>query len=291
MGIKSSPTAKRLRPEDLSKIHLPYGWNAEESHCERIDRENIPITKHTDRPMQAAAKTIEGVLTAFLAAQQDRLKPQTYQKYETIVELFQDFMNGYVYADLDGSDLELFEQLNNAEGDAQRDFCQIFGPTKIADNVDEFLHYFMVRKVMNGKSLKPTAETVIKKLEKWLKEKDWFDPEETGPVTADGAEVVPEAQELTELLIEYAGHLAADGDHEEIVEDYFVIESIEPDRLFLSDVSGEEGISVPVSPQISDALQVGWTIAGAAAKTTTGWRFVKVWNVYPHHDGRDASAS
>jgi len=44
------------------------------------------------------------------------------------------------------------------------EFCDIFGPEHILSSIDEFLGYFMVRKVIAGKALLRTAGTTTKRL-------------------------------------------------------------------------------------------------------------------------------
>lgn len=77
-------------------------------------------------------------------------------------------MNGYAYQYLDKGEAALFDNLYDAEGEAHREFCQIFGPEKIPQNVGEFLGYFMPRKVMCSKELLKAAGTVMKKPGKWV---------------------------------------------------------------------------------------------------------------------------
>lgn len=59
------------------------------------------------------------------------------------------------------------------------------------------------------------------------------------------------------------------------------IDAVEPGKLHLSALSGDEEIIVPVSRNISDTCCVGWSISGAVGKKGKGWRILEVWNVYP----------
>jgi hypothetical protein len=117
---------------------------------------------------KVASPNIAEVLDEFLAEQRNRLKPATLGKYEDVIDLFKSSMNGYACGCLDKGESALFERLYHAEGDAHREFCEIFGPDKILENVREFLDYFMIRKVMCGKELLRAAGTVMKKLARWL---------------------------------------------------------------------------------------------------------------------------
>lgn len=231
---------------------------------------------------QQVEKTIEAVLDEFLKEQQKRLKPSTMRKYEDIIDLFQSCLDGYGHQYLNKQEAALFDRLYNAEGDEHREFCQVFGPEKIADSVHEFLNYFMIRKVMCGKELMQAAGTVIKKLGKWLKEKGYIQSEIAAEVVSFGATAakeLPATEELAWMLADYADSTAVDCD--EVIEDHFTIEAVEPGKLRLSPFLGNDEIIVPVSRDISNACRVGWSISGAMGKTGKGWCILEAWNVYP----------
>ena len=204
------------------------------------------------------------------------------RKYEDIIDLFESCLDGYGHQYLDKQEDVLFDRLYNAEGDEHREFCQLFGPEKIPDNVDEFLNYFMIRKVMCGKELMQTAGTVTKKLGKWLKEKGYIQPENAADIVSSGATAakeLPAAEDLARMLADYADRTAVDCD--DVIEDHFTIDAVEPDKLRLSALSGAEEFVVPISRNISNACRVGWSISGAVGKTDKGWRILEAWNVYP----------
>jgi hypothetical protein len=240
------------------------------------------MSKRIIKLPQPAEKTIEAVLDEFLKEQQERLKPSTMRKYEYILDLFQSCLDGYGHQGLNKQESALFDRLYNADGDGHREFCQVFGPEKIPDSVYEFLNYFMIRKVMCGKEMKQAAGTVIKKLGKWLKEKGYIQSESAAEVVSSGATAakeLPATEELFWMLADHADSTAVDCD--EIVEDHFTIEAVEPGKLHLSALTGDDKIIVPVSRDISTACQVGWSISGAMGKTGEGWRILEAWNVYP----------
>jgi hypothetical protein len=240
------------------------------------------MSKRIRKLPQPAEKTIEAVLDEFLKEQQERLKSSTMRKYESIISLFQSCLNNYAYQYLDKQEEALFDRLYNAEGDEHREFCQMFGPEKIPDNVDEFLDYFMIRKVMCGKELMQAAGTVTKKLGKWLMEKGYIDSESAEELVSSGATAardLPAAEELARMLSDYADRTAVNCN--EVIEDHFAIDAIEPDELRLSPFLSDEDITVPVSRNISNACHVGWSFSGVVGKTGKGWRILEAWNVYP----------
>jgi hypothetical protein len=242
----------------------------------------MQMSKRARKPAQPAEKTIEAVFDEFLAEQQKRLKRSTMCKYEDIIELFESCLDGYAYQYLSEKEQILFDRFYNAEGDEHREFCQIFGPEKVASCAGEFLNYFMIRKVMCGKELKQAAGTVMKKLGKWLKEKGYIDSEDSEQVVSRGAAAareLPATEELSSMLADYADYTAVDCD--EVIEDHFTIEAVEPGKLHLSSFLQDEEVRVPVSRDISSACRVGWSVSGAVGKKGKGWRILEVWNVYP----------
>ena len=233
---------------------------------------------------QPAEKTIEAVLDEFLEEQKKRLKRSTMRKYEDIVSLFKSCLNNYAYQYLDEQEEVLFDRLYNAKGNEHREFCQIFGPEEITDNVSEFLGYFMVRKVMCGRELMRAAGTVTKKLGKWLKANGYIDSEDAEDIVSSGgsaARELPAAEELARMLEDYADYTAVDVDSDNVIEDHFYIKTVESGKLHLSSIYEDNEIKVPVSHDISDACRVGWSFSGAVGKTRKGWRILEVWNVYP----------
>jgi len=147
--------------------------------------------------------TIAVALAQFLDEQECRLSPKTAAQYRDVVELLQHHLNGYAYLSLDERDAKRFERLQHATGDAQREFCQIFGPEHILPNVGEFLGYFMVRKVIASRVLLRAARTVTKRLAAWLAEQGYVEAEAAEMATERGAKAareLPKADELAARL-------------------------------------------------------------------------------------------
>ncbi len=187
---------------------------------------------------QIASPTITEVLGKFLEEQRMRIKSATFGKYEDIVYLFKESMNGYAYQSLDEKEEELFDHFYNLVGEEHWDFCDVFGPEKILEDVSEFLNYFMIRKVICGKGLLKAAGTVIKRLTKWLAEHRYVNTE-MAEVYADEAgeasKELPAMEELSYLLWQYAAD-QEEVDFEETAEGYFHVLRVENDRLHLADM-------------------------------------------------------
>ncbi len=231
---------------------------------------------------EAAEKTIDAVLGEFLQEQRPRLKPPTMRKYENVISLFQSCLNNYAYQGLNKQEAVLFERSYDAKGDEHWEFCQLFGPEKIPANVSEFLGYYMIRKVMCGKELMQAAGTVTRKLGNWLYEKGYILAEDADGIVSRGATAareLPAAQELTRMLSDYAERTAVDCD--DVIEDHFCVDAVEPGKLHLSSLIEGEVLTVPVSREISSACRVGWRISGAVGRTGKGFRILEVWHIYP----------
>ncbi len=240
---------------------------------------------------EQAETTIDVVLEEFLTEQRKRLKPATVSGYEGVVTLIKDHLNGYGHTNLSKAELSLFDRLYNAGGAEHREFCQLFGPEKIIDNIGDFLGYFIIRKVMAGADFKRTAGTVTKKLSKWLAEKGYISEEASMEGFEEGATAardLPKAEKAAEILYRAAEDSIADTDElddQDYMEfDHYSISRIEPGKLWIviyeKDKRGTLGpISVPKSA--TSLLGEGWDISCALGKVKGKWRIIEMGNVYP----------
>lgn len=240
---------------------------------------------------KTAEPTIEQALEEFLAEQTAKLKPKTATGYRDVIQLFRDCMNNYAYQYLSKAESALFEKHYNAGGQEHRDFCQLFGPDKIPENTGEFLGYFMVRKVMAGGDFKRLAGTVIKKLSKWLAEKDYISEEDAAWGEEEGAAAakdLPNAEKASNILYESAERVDFDPDELDDADyhdfDHYTIEKVELGKLWL-EVYTEKGKSsvgpIAVPKDATALLQKGWDISCAIARIRGKWKIVEVANVYP----------
>ncbi len=233
---------------------------------------------------RTANPTITEILARFLEDQRRRLTPRTFSNYEHVVELLQHCLDGYGHQSLDRADASRFERLYNAEGAEHREFCEIFGPEHILQNLDEFLGYFMVRKVIAGKETLRAAGTVTKKLAAWLAENGYVagrDAEDAAKRGGEAARDLPRAEELASRLRELAVGRGR-GDEDDEREGHFRITRVENGRIWLEDgVGGDDVCSLKVPADVARRCQVGWTLSGILGRSGKGWRIVEAWNVYP----------
>ena len=243
-----------------------------------------------------AEPTIEQVLEEFLSDQQKKLKPKpktkTVSGYKDVIQLLRDYLNGYAYQSLSKAESALFDKYYDAEGKEHREYCQLFGPDKIPDELGGFLGYFMSSKVMAGGDFKRLAGTVTKKLSKWLAEKGYISEEDAQMGEEEGtsaARDLPKAEKAGQILYRASESVVFDpdklddGDYHEF--DHYMIEKIEPGSLWLQ-VFDEKGKRITLGPiavpkEATKLLREGWDISCAMARIRGKWKIVEFANVYP----------
>jgi hypothetical protein len=226
--------------------------------------------------------TIEQALEAFVEDQRQRLSARTMRRYDDVVELLRHSLNGYGPNALDQGEHRRWENaFDSGDEDA---FCHLFGPERILGHLPEFLGYFMVRKVVAGQELLRSAGTVTKRLAEWLYAQGYVSAEERAEAVERGtrsARDLPRAERLARLLYEQSRAAPPfDPDvlgPDDLIEDYLVIERVEPGELYFSDGVGP----VTVSAQACELAEVGWGVAATLARRAKTWWVVEVGNVYP----------
>lgn len=239
--------------------------------------------------MHAADASIAELFDAFLDDQRARLAPRTMRKYETVIELLADCLNGYGHLNLDADERERFEAAYEGSAAAPGDedaFVHLFGSEKIVDNLGEFLGYFMIRKVLAGEELLRSAGTVTKKLAVWLAEHGHLRVEEAAAAAVQGADAardLPRAERLSRLLSEHAArsHISSEVldslAERDVVDDMLTIERVEPRALWF-----EGGIGPVMVPEAAADLAVpGWSLYALLARHRGRWHIVEAGSVYP----------
>jgi hypothetical protein len=152
--------------------------------------------------------------------------------------------------------------------------------------VDEFLGYFMVRKVTAGQDLLRSAGTVTKKLAAWLLEHGHVGETARDLAVDRGAAAsrdLPRAERLANLLHEQrlataAVDRAALGPRDIAGEDLCLqIERVEPGKLYFTGVDGP----LRVPRQASDLARPGWEVTATLIRQRGTWKVLEVGNVYP----------
>ena len=114
---------------------------------------------------------IKEVFEQFLSEQKSKLAPKTYRDYESVMDLFAHQLDGYAWNNL----VHGQQAYETAQKKGKR-FIDLYDHTHIADNVREFLDYFVPRKVMAGNEfILKTCPRVIRKLLRWMRAKKLVD--------------------------------------------------------------------------------------------------------------------
>jgi hypothetical protein len=220
-------------------------------------------------------KTIDQLFEEFLDDQEARLSPKTFDKYERIIHLYRSYLESY-WPDHSGKD---YETITKAKGT----YCGTFGADDITSGFSEFLGDFMPRKVIAGNETMKAAETVIKKLARWLVERGHTEDDESiRELVGTTARDLPASQKLLDRLDDWLAESAPE-EYGREVEGHFWITRVAPGQIWLDPLlSGERTIGpIPVPEKFTRACKVGWDVGGAVAETAQGWRLVEVWNISP----------
>ena len=226
---------------------------------------------NTPKPDQ----TIDQLFEEFLADQEARLSPKTFDKYEGIIHLYRSYLESY-WPGHSGKDYEAITQ-------AKGTYCGTFGAEDITSGFSEFLGYFMPRKVIAGNETMKAAGTVVKKLAKWLVEKGYTENDESvRELVGTTARDLPASQKLLDDLDDWLSETGPVKSGKEI-EGHFLIQRVGPRQIWLESlISGESEIGpIPVPAHVARACKVGWDVGGVVARTSKGWRLVEVWNIAP----------
>jgi hypothetical protein len=238
-----------------------------------------------------ADPNIARVLEDFLEVQRTGLAPRTLARYEAVLDLLRSYLNGYAHESLSAVEAARFERGYEAQGGAHREFCDLFGPDKIVQSLDNFLGYFIIRKVVAGEDFLRAAGTVTKKLSRWLEEKGYLSQEAAGEATrtsAAAARDLPKAERAARILRESAdrlgAHMAQLAERDYLEFDHFTIARVEPGRLWLEVREGgkvRERGPIPAPEAATRWLRPGWTVSCSLGRVRKSWRLLEVANVYP----------
>ncbi|MDD3827880.1 MAG: hypothetical protein PHY79_18090 [Anaerolineae bacterium] len=239
-----------------------------------------------------AEPNIDAVLEGFIVEQRERLKPATLRKYEYIVDLMRIHMNGYGSNHLSKREKRMYEALQNSRKMEEVDFCSVFGPEKIVDNLDEFLGYFIVRKVNASQEDLRSAGTVTKKLSRWLFDEGHISEESSREgfvLASEATRVLPRAEKAAQLIFEYVDNLPIDPDDledEDYIEyDHFVVDMVEPKRIWLRGCFMDDTVEtlgpIPLPMEVTELLKEGWTMGCALGRLRGKWIIVESGNIYP----------
>lgn len=231
---------------------------------------------------QIADPTIESILKQFVKDTK-AAKANGKEDKKGTIELFIDRMNGYAHQSLSRKEGKIFERYYNLEGKDHKEFCQVFGPDKIIENVSEFVGYFLIRKVMMPGDQMGEAAHVIAELCKWLIEKNIVpaaDAKDAIDMAERAAKQLPRAEDANRIIWELAQKCPRNA-QEYIDFGHMTIIRIDKDSIWLKGDDGSEVGPIALPAKAAKLLELDWTINCALAKSQGRWQFAEVGNVYP----------
>lgn len=202
-----------------------------------------------------------------------------------IIELLESYLDSYGHTRLDEEEGELWQRRYD-EDEEEGAFSKIFGPEKISDGIDDFLNWFVIRKVLGPSWIADEAGSVCKELIAWLEHKGYISKEaaeETLEVASQAARELPDSERLSLLLYEVTEKPIRGAITQQIdaVDQMAYISRIESGKLWFQIDEGEIGpIRVPV--EASRLARLGWGVTACHfAKTRSTWYLIEMGNVYP----------
>ncbi len=199
------------------------------------------------------------------------------------LRLFLECMNSYAHQSLNRDETALFEHYYNIEGKHHKEFCQLFGPEKIAESVSEYVGWYLIAKVMLTGEEMSIAAKAVSEFCNWLAEGD-IAPVVEAKKAAEQAEraarLLPCAEDANRLIWEVAQKCPKPV--EGFIDfGHMNIKKIENDCLWLQSDEGSTIGPVVAPKKALMMLKAGWTINCALTKSSGKWHFSEVGNVYP----------
>src|SRR5688572_20461622 len=101
--------------------------------------------------MGGPSPTINQIFDDFLVLQRARVSESAVSRYEEVLDCFRSCMDGYGHQWLSEEEAERFNREYDRDEEAGS-FCNLFGPEKVLENLDDFVGWFLVRKTVVSKS-------------------------------------------------------------------------------------------------------------------------------------------
>jgi hypothetical protein len=210
-------------------------------------------------------------------------EPREADEVEGSLSLLRAGLEGYGYQYLTATERPRWHPDDGEDG---RTFCELFGARVLAKYIDEFLGYFMIRKV--GCHADQVAEIIedVRGFVAWLAETGELPPVAARKALgrlARGSDEVPAAERLSELLYGIATRNkdsyrpGSEPACDEIVEEFLVVDRVAPGRIWFLDGVGP----IKVSEAASRLARPGWTINLVLGRRGDRWDVLEVGNVYP----------
>lgn len=233
--------------------------------------------------MGRASPTINQIFDEFLVLQGTRLSESSLRRYEEVLSYFRSCMDGYGHQWLSDEEAGLFDREYSRDEEAGS-FCNLFGPEKVLENLDDLVGWFLVRKTFASKSTLQAVPAVLGELVRWLGQEGHATPDAADGTEAllDDASSLARAEEFSSRLYD----LMEAGPIGSLIEDWenemAVITRVDPGTIWLK--NEETGYEVPlgVPDDVAGLAAPGWRISALnLGRTAKGWVLLEMGNVYP----------
>lgn len=235
--------------------------------------------------MDRSSPTINQVLDEFLVLQGTRLSDSSLGRYKDVLSYFRLCMDGYGHQWLSDEEGELFAREYDRDEEAGS-FCNLFGPEKVLENLDEFVGWYLVRKTMASKSTLQATPTVLRKLVQWLGEEGYVTQD-----AADGTEELLEdagslakAEEFSSRLYDLMEADPIDSliENQDWENELAVISRIDQGTIWLQNEETGYELALGVPDDVAGLAAPGWRISALnLGRTAKGWILLEMGNVYP----------
>jgi len=227
-------------------------------------------------------KTINEAFLEFLNEQKRDLSHRTYNVYENLVSLFEEYLDVCASDDLYDEDQEFYKEKQKNE---HKEYCQIFDLAYIAPSYIEYLlEDYLINDVGESASFIETSRQFFRKFLPWAYEKDYLDPEHYGELVEvvgglrkKSKKTASQVQKFGSALCNYVDAHPADESPEWKGGD-FEIRRVEPGKLWVEDYLDpyREIGPVKVSEEVSSLAKAGWYINFGIVKMGDFWKIVYV---------------
>jgi hypothetical protein len=226
--------------------------------------------------------SIRHALDRFRAEERARAPEHAAAAVEDALESLVLFLESYGYQYVAQDDEEYVEEGDEDYDEDEVPFIEANTADVLPEALIEFLFEWQIRESSGDPEDARTTCEVAGRLMDWLAEERLVrvaDALEASAMARRAADEVPRAMRLASFLHELAREAPQEprSSDDEVVEDFFRIERVEPGRLWLEQEVGP--IAVPEAA--SQIAEPGWWVNVVAMRLEGTWYLGEVGNVYP----------
>ncbi len=232
--------------------------------------------------------TIQSALEEF-ARERQQLSENQSRIVQRVLFFLALCINNYGHRNLDDEERDECERHFYAQGEAQRHFFEVFGPEKLLPELDFFRGAYLKSDVQTTDQVEKKASSVVTDLRQWLVAKGYLDHETLAVEEARAMRrqsrmrQAKKAKRQLEALVSVERLRAASGDSF-VPCDHHLAARIDPGKIWLRVYRGpaaERIGPIDVPREVSETLEVGWSLCAALHLVGRRWRLVELSEIYP----------